>query len=49
MSLHDKVLAPSLHFEHPNESVDWEDIPFRVNTELREWPAPNSGVRVAPG
>ena len=40
LSLHDKVLAPSLHFEHPNESVDWDDIPFRVNTELREWPAP---------
>src|SRR5215207_2094625 len=39
MSLHDKVLAPSLHFEHPNESVDWNDVPFRVNTELREWPA----------
>ena len=47
LSLHDKVLAPSLHFEHPNESVDWDDIPFRVNTELREWPAPESGVRCA--
>ena len=39
LSLHEKVLVPSLHFEHPNESVDWDDIPFRVNTELREWPA----------
>ena len=47
LSLHDKALAPSLHFEHPNESVDWDDIPFRVNTELREWPAPESGVRCA--
>ena len=47
MSLHDKVLAPSLHFEHPNESVDWDDIPFKVNTELREWPAHEDGVRYA--
>ncbi len=47
LSLHEKVLAPSLHFEHPNENVDWADIPFRVNTQLREWPAPSSGVRCA--
>jgi len=47
MSLHDKVLAPSLHFEHPNKSVDWDDIPFRVNTELRGWPAHDSGARCA--
>ena len=33
------MLPPSLHFEHPNRNVDWDDIPFRVNTELREWPA----------
>ena len=45
MSLHEKVLTPSLHFEHPNESVDWDEIPFHVNTELREWPAPENGVR----
>ncbi|MBV8347087.1 MAG: polyketide synthase, partial [Mycolicibacterium sp.] len=24
LSLHEKVLVPSLHFEHPNESVDWD-------------------------
>ena len=47
MSLHEKVLTPSLHFEHPNESVDWDDIPFRVNTELRGWPAHDSGARYA--
>jgi acyl transferase domain-containing protein len=47
LSLHEKVLPPSLHFEHPNPNVDWDDIPFRVNTELREWPAAESGVRCA--
>ncbi len=47
LGLHEKVLTPSLHFDQPNENVDWDDIPFRVNTELREWPAPASGVRCA--
>ncbi|WP_156685536.1 type I polyketide synthase [Mycobacterium sp. Marseille-P9652] len=47
LSLHDKVLAPSLHFEHPNENVDWDEIPFRVNTQLREWPGSDGGPRCA--
>ena len=47
LSLHEKVLAPSLHFEQPNPNVDWDEIPFRVNTELREWPTPEGGVRYA--
>ncbi|MBV8349044.1 MAG: acyltransferase domain-containing protein, partial [Mycolicibacterium sp.] len=47
LSLHEKVLVPSLHFEHPNESVDWDEIPFRVNTERRDWPAPDHGARYA--
>jgi len=47
LSLHEKVLAPSLHFEHPNQNVEWDDIPFRVNTELREWPASEGGARCA--
>ncbi|MFI7542164.1 SDR family NAD(P)-dependent oxidoreductase [Actinoplanes sp. NPDC049599] len=47
LALHDKVLAPSLHFDEPNPNVDWDTIPFRVNTELREWPAPAHGVRCA--
>ncbi len=44
-SLHDKVLTPSLHFDDPNPNVDWESSPFAVNTQLREWPVPPSGVR----
>ncbi|MCK2215894.1 SDR family NAD(P)-dependent oxidoreductase [Actinomadura sp. ATCC 31491] len=47
MSLHDGVLAPSLHVEQPNPNVDWPAIPFRVNTELREWERPAGGVRCA--
>ncbi len=44
LSLHQKVLPPSLHFVTPNPNVDWAETPFRVNTELREWPTPPKGV-----
>ncbi|MCU7729478.1 SDR family NAD(P)-dependent oxidoreductase [Actinoplanes sp. KI2] len=47
LSLHHRVLPPSLHFERPNPNVDWNSVPFRVNTELREWPAPPGRVRYA--
>ncbi len=43
--LQEKQLAPSLHFEDPNPNVDWDRIPFQVNTELREWPSGRKGVR----
>ena len=36
-SLHEKQLAPSLHFENPNPNVDWDTLPFAVNTDLRPW------------
>jgi acyl transferase domain-containing protein len=45
MALHDHVLPPSLNFHDPNPNVDWAASPFRVNTELREWRLPPSGVR----
>ena len=44
-SLHDKVLPPSLNFNDPNPNVDWDTSPFVVNTALRDWPAPPSGIR----
>ncbi len=43
MSLHHKVLVPSLSFRDPNPNVDWDAVPFRVNTVLREWDAPADG------
>ena len=46
-SLHDKVLPPSLNFNDPNPNVDWDTSPFVVNTALRDWPRPASGVRRA--
>ena len=47
LSLHRKVLPPSLHFVDPNPNVDWDTVPFRVNTELRDWERPADGVRRA--
>jgi acyl transferase domain-containing protein len=47
MSLHDKVLPPSLHFNVPNPNVDWDHTPFRVVGELRDWPADPEGARRA--
>jgi acyl transferase domain-containing protein len=35
-SLHEKVLTPSLNFVNPNENVDWDRHPCKVNTD----PAP---------
>jgi acyl transferase domain-containing protein/acyl carrier protein len=37
LSLKHKQIAPSLHFEQPNPQIDFENSPFYVNTELREW------------
>ncbi|MFI5040483.1 MAG: beta-ketoacyl synthase N-terminal-like domain-containing protein, partial [Acidimicrobiales bacterium] len=47
LALHEKVLPPSLGFEHPNPNIDWASSPFRVNTELRAWDPPAGGVRCA--
>src|SRR5664280_2290535 len=43
MSLHEKVLPPSLNFNVPNPNLDWASSPFKVNTELREWANPVGG------
>ncbi|MGH3330898.1 MAG: beta-ketoacyl synthase N-terminal-like domain-containing protein, partial [Nocardioidaceae bacterium] len=47
MQLHEKQLVPSLHFHDPNPNVDWDRSPFRVNQELRDWPAAPDGARRA--
>jgi phthiocerol/phenolphthiocerol synthesis type-I polyketide synthase E len=39
LALKHKKIPPSLHFETPNPSIDWENSPFFVNTQLREWQA----------
>ncbi|RKG98939.1 SDR family oxidoreductase [Corallococcus sp. CA053C] len=38
LALKHRRLPPSLHFQHPNPSVPFEEGPFAVNTTLRPWP-----------
>src|SRR5580704_1709229 len=40
LSLHNKQIPPSLHFETPNPNIDFENSPFFVNTHLYEWTSP---------
>lgn len=41
LMLENRVIPPSLNFEHPNPHIDFVNSPFYVNTELREWRADN--------
>ncbi len=46
LSLQNKLIPPSLHFETPNPNVDFANSPFYVNTRLSEW-KPGHGPRRA--
>jgi phthiocerol/phenolphthiocerol synthesis type-I polyketide synthase E len=37
LALKHRELPPSLHFQRPNESINFEETPFFVNTGLRPW------------
>ncbi|WP_458789239.1 SDR family NAD(P)-dependent oxidoreductase [Adonisia turfae] len=39
LSLKHQQLVPSLHFKHANVHCDFENSPFYVNTELKDWSA----------
>ena len=45
LSLHNKVLPPSLHCETPSPDIDFAHSPLYVNTELRPWDLPNGDPR----
>jgi acyl transferase domain-containing protein/acyl carrier protein len=47
LALHDKVLPPSLHCEHPSPDIDFAHSPLYVNTELKPWTAPANATRCA--
>ncbi|GAP11267.1 polyketide synthase module [Bellilinea caldifistulae] len=36
-ALYEKVLPPSVNFHKPNPNIDFDRIPFYVNTETRPW------------
>ncbi|MEY8355389.1 SDR family NAD(P)-dependent oxidoreductase [Lachnospiraceae bacterium 54-53] len=42
-----KKLVPSLHFNTPNEHIDFSDSPFYVNTRLKDWEIPGGWLRTA--
>ncbi|MCB0190965.1 MAG: SDR family NAD(P)-dependent oxidoreductase, partial [Anaerolineae bacterium] len=46
LALKHKKLPPSLHFEQPNEHIDFENSPFYVNTALQDWKV-KTGLRRA--
>ncbi|WP_237732408.1 type I polyketide synthase [Flavobacterium sp. UGB4466] len=37
LCLKNKKLVPSLHFKSPNPEINFEESPFYVNSELKEW------------
>lgn len=46
LSLHHKLIPPSLFFENPNPVIDFENSPFYVNTKPSSWETDN-GLRRA--
>jgi 3-oxoacyl-(acyl-carrier-protein) synthase/acyl carrier protein len=38
LALKHRALPPSLHFDQPNEQIDFASSPFFVNTRLSPWP-----------
>ena len=38
MALHHRQMPPSLGYEKPNPTIDFEHSPFRVNDRLTDWP-----------
>ena len=47
LAIRDKVLPPSLNFEHPSPDIDFAHSPLYVNTELKPWNVPADTVRRA--
>ena len=38
-----ETIPPALHGRSLNRQIDWDQIPFRVNTKPLPWPAPRDG------
>ena len=39
LSLKNKMIPPTVHFEKPNPAIDFANSPFHVNNSLQEWNA----------
>jgi len=47
LSVHHGWLPASLHFDQPNEEIDFDALRLRVVTELQPWPVDGGGPRTA--
>ncbi|MER6707593.1 type I polyketide synthase [Streptomyces fumanus] len=47
LALEHRKIPPSLHFDRPNPLIDFASGPFRVPTELEDWPAGEHPRRAA--
>ncbi|GGH23137.1 Acyl transferase domain-containing protein [Cribrihabitans marinus] len=47
LALHHRQIPPSLGFEKPNPTIDFETSPFRVNDRLSDWTSHNGPRRAA--
>jgi len=47
LSVHHKLLPPTLHAARPNPSIDFAATPFTLNHELRDWARTNGTPRRA--
>ncbi len=45
LALKHKLIPPSINFESPNPQINFDNSPFYVNTELKEWQTNNSKRR----
>ena len=45
LSLYNKVIPPTIHYENPNRKIDFENSPFYVNTSLKKWEASDGTLR----
>lgn len=47
LCVHHKVLVPSIHFNRPNENIDFDNSPFYVNTTSKHWESRGGKPRLA--
>ncbi|MED1782019.1 beta-ketoacyl synthase N-terminal-like domain-containing protein [Brevibacillus fortis] len=47
LSMKNKKMAPSIHFDKENEHIDFENSPVYVNTKLQDWQTNSKGSRLA--
>ena len=43
LALHHKLLPPSINFQTPNPNIQWDRVPFFVNTDAKPWPSTPNG------